>query len=430
MPLQIRRFLFFIVLLAIIVRLGMVWLNYQSDPSYFHNDFEEVALQVADSDVPYQNRFGSELSNVAYALVCSGEGLANPFGGNTGPTGWASPGMVLLYALAFKLFGCFSTGSILFMFSLALCLSVATIILIFHVCLRLFNSTKIACVASFLYAFDPQDVLIFKKTGQQDFNVFPFLFLLCFFLFLRCLRSRSVVDRLLFGFVSGAAMLCNPVFVLPVSACCLYYVIINRRSVMRAAREMAVVALMCALLVSPYIVYQYQQLHTWSFVKSNGLFELYLGNVPDFEGVLTLDLFRTHHPMMNSDEYRAYRDMGEKAYVHSKMTVFLDTFDPVRFVSLSVRRFMYFFFLFPGLQRGSLAQHLVYSLRGLALIVYAFVFFRRLRSIDALVYAYIFAYALPFFFMGMMYRYSFPIVPLSAILGACLVCSCRSPGNR
>ena len=60
---------------------------------------------------------------------------------------------------------------------------------------------------------------------------------------------------------------------------------------MRAVRETAVVVLVCAFLLAPYILYQHQQLHTWSFVKSNGAFELYLGNIPDFGGVLTRGSF-------------------------------------------------------------------------------------------------------------------------------------------
>ena len=63
--------------------------------------------------------------------------------------------------------------------------------------------------------------------------------------------------------------------------------------------------------------------------------------------------------------------MGEKAYIHSKRSVFLDTFDPVRFVVSTLRRCVYFFFLFPSLRGGaSLLQHVLYSLRGLALIAY------------------------------------------------------------
>lgn len=395
----------------------MVWLNYQRNPSYFHNDSVELMAQISDTDAPYHNLFGSELSNVAYALVCKNEGLTNPFGGDTGPTGWAAPGMVMLYALAFKLFGCFSTESIFFMFAVALCLSALIIIIIFSVCIHLFKSPAIACIASLLYALDPQDIFIFKKNGQQDFNIFPFLFLLCFFLFLRCLRSRSAVDRWLLGLATGVSILCNPVFVLPVTVCCIYYVSVNRGSILRASREVALVLAVCAFLLAPYILYQHQRLHAWSFIKSNGAFELYLGNVPDFKGILTFELFNKHHPLSNITEYRAYRDLGETAYIHSKLSVFLDTFDPVRFILLSAKRFMNFFFIYPALNSTSgIAQYLAYSFRGLALIIYFFVCFRRLRSIDALIYAYIFVYALPFCLMGIMYRYSFAIVPLSAIL--------------
>jgi hypothetical protein len=410
----------------------MVWSLYQKNPSYFNNDSAELAVQISGTDAPYQNVFGFELSNIAYGLVCKEDGLANPFGGDTGATGWGAPGMVMLYALAFKLFGCFSLESILFMYALALCLSVLTIIMIFSACMHLFKSPQIACIASFLYALELHDVFIFKKTAQMDFNVYPFLFMLCFLFFLRCLHSHSMVDRCLFGLAAGVAILCNPVFVLPVSACCLYYMIVNRGTVMRAVRETAVVVMVCMFLLAPYILYQYQRLHTWSFIKSNGVFELYLGNVPDFGGVLTQDLFRKYHPSANLEEYRAYRDMGEKAYIHSKLPVFFDTFDPVRFVSLTFRRFLYFFFMFPDAKGGggSLLHNLFYSLRGLALIAYVVMYFRRLRSVDALIYAYIFMYALPFCFMGIMYRYSFPIVPLSAILWGRVLCARQELGKR
>lgn len=423
--------MFCIVLLALSVRFCMVWSHYRDNPLYFHQDADAVALQISETDIPYHNLFGSEIANVAYALVCKQKWFADPFGGDTGPTGWVAPGMVMVYALAFLLFGCFSFGSVLFMFGLSLCLSIATIFLIYRVCIHLFKSRKTACVACFFYAFDPQDLMVFKRSGQQDFNTAPFLFILCFFLFLRCLRSRSAFDRAMFGLGSAAVIFCNPVFLLPVTACCIYYAAVNRSSFLRALRELTLVIVVCALLLAPYILYQQQRLHAWSFIKSNGAFELYLGNVPDFQGVLTFELFDTYHPMANSIEYRSYRDMGETAYVQSKMSVFYDTFHPARFIFLSVKRFMNFFFIYPALKSSGTVQYVAYSIRGLALVLYFLVCFRRLRSIDALMCAYIVAYALPYCCMGIMYRYSFAIVPLSAILlGRALVCAVRKSGQQ
>lgn len=429
---QTRYIFFFILLTAVIARLYFAVSFFRQNPSYFYIDTVELAEQISDSSAPYQTVFGFELSNVAYALVCKGDGLSSPFSGDTGPTGWSAPGMVMVYALAFALFGCFSTGSILFILALALCLSVATICMVYCVCMRLFNRAGIACIASLLYAFDVHDVLIFKKSAQMDFNMFPFLFLLCFLLFLRCLQSRGITDRCLFGIAAGISVLCNPVFILPVSVCCLYYLLVYRGMFIRAVRETAVIVLVCTLLLAPYILYQYQRLDTWTFVKSNGAFELYLGNVPDFGGVLTDDLFAKYHPSTNIDEYRAYRDMGEKEYIASRGAVFFDTFDPGRFAALTLRRCMYFFFLFPTLtgKAGSFLHNVLYSLRGLALVAYALVFFRCLRSVDALLYSYILAYALPFCVMAVMYRYSFPIVPLSSILLARVVWSLLAFGKR
>jgi hypothetical protein len=148
--------------------------------------------------------------------------------------------------------------------------------------------------------------------------------------------------------------------------------------------------------------------------------------------VLTDDLFAKYHPSTNIDEYRAYRDMGEKDYIASRAAVFFDTFDPGRFAALTFRRCMYFFFLYPTRtgNASSFLHDFLYSLRGLALLVYALVFFRRLCSIDGLMYCYVLAYALPFCFMAVMYRYSFPIVPLSSILLARVAWSLLDFGKR
>ena len=105
MRLHTRQILFLIILTAIIVRLCIVVVVLSGTIHLiFIMILQNSPLQISDSTAPYLNVFGFEVSNVAYALVCKGEGLANPFGGDTGPTGWAAPGMVMLYVLAFKLF--------------------------------------------------------------------------------------------------------------------------------------------------------------------------------------------------------------------------------------------------------------------------------------------------------------------------------------
>ncbi len=63
---------------------------------FAYNGLGELAYNVAG--------FGTEYGNTAASLV-RGEGYANPFGFPSGPSAWMPPGIVLIYALVFQIFG-------------------------------------------------------------------------------------------------------------------------------------------------------------------------------------------------------------------------------------------------------------------------------------------------------------------------------------
>jgi hypothetical protein len=182
------------------------------------------------------------------------------------------------------------------------------------------------------------------------------------------------------------------------------------------------------LLCTPYILYQKQKLNIFTFIKSNALYELYQGNLPDFDGVLTTELFEKYHPFFNKNEYRNYKSLGEIKYIESKFSVFKQHFDFNRFIIVTGKRFINFFFIFPLptyriYGREFFIRELAYPLMGLSLLCYYALRFKKRNSFDELMYIYIFSYALPYCFAGMMYRYSFPIVPLTAVLFAYIIYS-------
>jgi hypothetical protein len=183
-------------------------------------------------------------------------------------------------------------------------------------------------------------------------------------------------------------------------------------------------AIVLISIVTPYIIYQKQRLGAWTFIKSNGLFEIYQGNVPDCRGVLTLDVFEKYHPIKNQKEYEEYKLKGEIDYIHSKFVQLKEDFNLKSFLLLSIKKFFYFFFVFPPLKisEESIAlQYFAYSMRGLSLLIYLFIRVKQMTTYDRLLYLYIVSYAIPFCFAGIMYRYSFPIVPLSTVCAAYII---------
>lgn len=122
--------------------------------------------------------------------------------------------------------------------------------------------------------------------------------------------------------------------------------------------------------------------------------------------------------------------MGEAAYVSSKKRLFLKEFELQRFSYTTLKRIMYFFFIFKfpynvqGFTFWTLLRYLGYALPGLTLLVYIPLRVKRFSGDTALMYLYIAGYALPYIFIAVMYRYSFPISTLTSILtGALLHCA-------
>jgi hypothetical protein len=401
----------------------MVRLNLLRNPSFFHIDSEQLKEEMHSNKNPYLNTFGYENSNTAYALVCTNDGFANPFGGSTGPTGWVAPGLVFIYALSFYFFGCFSFGSILFMFCLAILLSLTMVLLIYSISLQLFANRYLAYLCSFLFAICPQDFWYLIGFHQQDFNIYSFLFLLNFFLFLQLVKSTALKNVILFSSVAGISVLFVPVMILPIGVCLAFFILEHRGHKADGLKHTGLCCAIIFLIIFPYSVYQKYHLGIWSFVKSNAAFELYLGNVKGYDGFLMMDLFRAKHPSSNHTEYQEYSTRGEVNYIQTRFADFLEDFNLLRYLKLTVKRFFYFLFIFKPdvpphhFNLKVLVLHYVsYCIPGLSLLAYLLLTHKKMNRYDTLIYLYILAYSFPYFFTAVMIRYPTPLSTLTVIL--------------
>ena len=413
-----KRVLLLILIFGAMLRIASLISNIQNNYAVFHSNIELINQQINSHDSPFKHLFGAEISNVAYSIVCKGEGFSDPFGGHTGATGWVAPGMVFIYALSFYLFGCFTFGSIMFVFLFSLALSLIMILIIYRLCVELFKNEIIGYIGAFLFAIDPQDLFIFNRFHHQEFNAFAFLFLLTFYLFIRCIESTSIKTVFFVAMASGIAALFNPSFVIPIILVLFFFL---RHNIFKLKHAVLFVIIAC-LIVTPYILYQKHNIKTWVFIRSNAPFEIYQGNLPDFCGAYDFDFLKKHHPILNQKEYEEYKVKGEFAYIDSKFIQFKDSFDIRKFILLCIKKFLFFFFVYHPvkvLEQG-VAPHvyLVYSLRGLSLLIYLLIRARGITTYDKLLYLYIISFSIPYCFAGVTYRYSFPIVPFTAVLAA------------
>jgi hypothetical protein len=286
----------------------------------------------------------------------------------------------------------------------------------------LFNSKAAACITALLFALAPQDIWLLGFAQQTDFNVYALLLLINFFLFLNFTQRSTTARLLIFAGSAGVSLLFNPAFVFPIAACAAYHIITHTRKP-AALKHTLIISLVIAGIILPYCIYQKQRLGVWTFIKTNGLFEISLGNSADYDGVLVYDLFQKKHPGSNTQEYRAYAQLGEIHYIQSRFDSFKNNFDVYQFAKLTTKRCLNFFFVFePYLapERYTTAKllldHIVHALSGLSILLYLLVRSRKMRGPDYLVLLYIGAYAFPYMFAGIMYRYSFPICTLTTLL--------------
>jgi hypothetical protein len=425
-PSRRRSALAAVVLGAVLLRLALLAWNVASRPELFDPGPErlaQIAARFADPERPFMPTTGFEVGNVAYALVSTGEGYASPFGGGTGPTVWVAPGMAAVYAAAFALFGCHTGASVLALFAVALAASVAMALLAHGAAGRLFGGRWPALLAASLVALSPWDLRLFRSGSLHDLNLPGLALLVLVALLLRAREEPSAGRLAAFACAAAVATLVNPVLA---AAAVLGFGYLVMRGRLPAGRAVAVFLVAQLALVGPWVLWQRAHLGAWVFVKSNLPFELWQGNRPGAGSGLTAATLAAHHPSQSAEELRAYRDLGEVAYVRARGRAFLQEWEAGRFARATARRAAHFFLWYPA--QGWEAswtlplRHALGAVPGLVLLLYSVARRRRtgrwLAEGDLVVYLMIAAYAAPYLVTGVMERYVVPVTPLVLVLAA------------
>lgn len=417
------RSLLSLVALALALRAGAVVWSLVDHPEFFRPDPTRIEAQLSDPSTPFVHPLGFEVSNVAWSLACAGEGFASPFGGDTGPTGWVSPGIVAVWATVFAVAGCFTPGSVALLLALGGTASAAMVLLAAAAGARL-GGARTGRVAALLVACSPWDLLLFHAASLMDINLYALALLGLIALLLALWRQPSRGRLSAFAVGSAVATLVNPALFFAAVAGCTFLLVRPPGPGLRPLRAVTLFVLIHLAVVGPWIVHQHRAVGGWFFVKSNASFEIALGNRPEVAGILRPETFEEYHPSRNPEEYRNYRRLGERAYVERHFDRFVRSFEPARFARATGRRFLRLFYWYiPEPWQGAASvwgYRLLTLLPGLLFIVYPLARVR-LDKGDALVYLATAGYTAPFLVTGVMERYTLALTVPALLLASRLV---------
>ena len=420
---QSRSILPAILLLALAVRVFLFTDILSDRPEYVVPDLGALEAGICQPGVPYMNDFGYEASNIAYAWASGGQVYASPFGGATGPTAWIAPGIVLPYLISFMLWGCFTPASIFFAYGIALGVSVLTTFVVFRVGALLSGSRSVGLLSATLFAVLPYEAWTFHTSSQLDFNLLVLWFGLLLHAVLRTINEPGRTGLML-GIVSSFAALFNPGFLLCTGVGFLF-ALMGRRARQRLHLGLSLVVVHL-LLLGPYIAWQSFRIGTFVPVKSNAAVELYIGNTDTASGLLRHQVFLTHHPSQNDDEFLRYSEIGEGHYVSEARRRFRESFDLGDFVNNTFNR-VHMFFLGYEVKSWDHSPLKVAVKRGLWLVFFlslvGLIVIRRgrPRKLETAALLFTLAYAFPYLVTGIMERYRIPITPMVAVAFAILV---------
>lgn len=318
---RIRSSLFWIVLIALILRLAWILIGHTYKFKTSDNNFS----------------FGWEMGRIAASIV-SGHGFSNPFGPQTGPTAWEPPLYPYLAAAIFRVFGIYSRGSAFALLALNSAFSALTCIPIFLVARRIF-SEKVAVGSAWAWALLP-NVMFWCTRAVWETSLTALLLATIFWVTLTLEDREGWTPWLQFGLLWGLTALTNTSLLsfLPAAGLWAWY-----RRAKRGKRSLVGVVLASSIFaacVFPWLVRNQQTFGKFIFIRDNFGAELRLGNGPGANGTWMEFL----HPTQDVYAMRQYQSMGELAYIAMRKRQAIDYIraDYGRFAVLCLKRFVYF----------------------------------------------------------------------------------------
>jgi|KBSMisStandDraft_5_1062788.scaffolds.fasta_scaffold43658_4 hypothetical protein len=277
--------------------------------------------------------FDQETGNIALALS-RGNGYANLFRKDTGPTAWLAPTYPFLLSLVFRFFGALTLASFFAAVALNSLFSAAATFPLYAIARRL-GGPPVAAATGWAWVFFPAGVLLpFEWIWDTSLSVL--LAVTVVSATLRVAESAKLSLWIVYALLWASALLSNPSLGIGLPFL-LGWLIFRTRFRNGETRKFSAIALAVIVLgCLPWAVRNYRDFHRLIPIRSSLPFELWIGNNDIFDEQAVHGIQR----ITRFEETRRYAELGETAYLDEKWhlaTSFIKE-KPALFAKLTARR--------------------------------------------------------------------------------------------
>jgi 4-amino-4-deoxy-L-arabinose transferase-like glycosyltransferase len=408
-PTGLRHSILFIILIAFLLRLAVITVGHTYRITPRRDHFQ----------------FGWEMGRLARSIA-TGQGFGSPTDLPTWPSAWAPPLYPYVLAGIFKIFGVYSAASAWVILTLNSIFAALTCLTLYQIAGRMYG-TSVARATAWTWAVFPY-FIYWPVRVVWETSLTTFLLSLALLMTLRMgdepPRPRGWIG---FGVLWGVIVLTNTAIVslLPFCLVWLLYRLPRDRRLFVGASTCVLVA---ALVVSPWLVRDYEVFGKFVFVRDNLPLEMYEAN-NDKSGGLWV---RSEHPGNDPDAMQRFQQMGEMKFMdekHEQVNQFIRE-HPGRFAWFTVERFGYFWAAPPQLTIVGgydfiIARHTGFLLAAVLAFGGLWLTVRNRVPGSFLFAACLLFYPLPYYLVNPFPRYKHPIEPVMILLVVYLFAEAR-----
>jgi 4-amino-4-deoxy-L-arabinose transferase-like glycosyltransferase len=387
--------IFFIVLIALLLRLAVITIGHTYRITPRRDHFQ----------------YGWEMGRLARSIA-TGQGFSSPTDLPTGPSAWAPPLYPYILAGVFKLFGVYSALSAWVILAFNSVFASLTCLTLFRIAERMYG-IAVARATAWTWAVFPYAIYWpVRVVWETSFTTF--LLSLALLLTLRMADEPPRRRRwILFGLIWGVIALANTA-VVSILPFCLVWLLCRLPRRPQQLVGAALCVLTAALVVSPWLVRNYQVFGKFIFVRDNLPLEMYEANNDQSAGLWT----RNEHPGNNPEAMRRFQELGELGFMAEKQEeVHQFIYEhPGRFLWFTVERAIYFWIAPPQATIVAgydlmISRHTNFLLGAVFAFAGLWLTIRNRKRGGFLLACFLLIYPLPYYLVMPFVRYKHPIEP-------------------
>lgn len=414
-----RRSIWFIVLVALLLRLAVITIGhtYRITPRRDHFQFAWEMGRLARS-------------------IATGQGFSSPTDLPSGPSAWAPPLYPYILAGVFRLFGIYSALSAWVMLAFNSVFGALTCLTLYRIGEKIYGE-GVARATAWTWALFPY-AIYWPVRVVWETSLSTFLLSLALLWTLEMgdgpLRTGKWLS---FGVLWGVITLTNTAL-LAVLPFCLLWLLYRLPRPTRRIGEMVLCGLAAVVVVSPWLIRNYEVFGKFVFVRDNLPLEMHMANNDRFTGLWT----RNEHPGNDPVAMQRFQELGELGFMEEKQQQFHDFLreHPGDFMKFTLQRAGYFWMGTPQptIVNGydlMIARHTGFLIMSAAAFAGLWLSFRQRRPGTFLLATFLIVYPLPYYLVNPFPRYKHPIEPEMILLTVYLLWQARGvevrwPGKR